>query len=51
MGGNSMSGYKCAFCGKVSGTTKDAVTKKEKPAMSDRGCTGSSSGKHKWVKK
>lgn len=33
-----MSGYKCAFCGKVSGTTKDAVTKKEKPALSVSGC-------------
>ncbi len=46
-----MSGYKCQFCGKVSGFTKDAVTKKEKPALSDKGCSKSPDGYHKWIKK
>lgn len=46
-----MSGYKCQYCNKVSGTTKDAVTKKEKPALREEGCTNSSNGKHKWIRK
>ena len=46
-----MSGYKCQYCGKVSGTTRNSATGKEKPAMSDNGCLKAPSKKHKWIKK
>lgn len=49
-----MSGYVCAHCGKTSGTIKQMNGPdkgKEKPAMSERGCTVSSTGNHKWVKR
>lgn len=49
-----MAGYQCAYCKRSSGVTKVMVGPlkgTEKPAMSDRGCPKSPSGKHKWVKK
>lgn len=46
-----MAGYKCIFCGKVSGVIRDSATKEEKPALSDKGCSKSSDGYHKWIKK
>ena len=46
-----MSGYRCQYCGKISGTTTDDKTRKERPAMSENGCSASASKWHKWVKK
>ena len=43
-----MADYQCSYCKLKSGKTiiKGVV----KPALSDRGCPKSPSGKHKWVK-
>lgn len=49
-----MTTWVCSYCKRTSGSTKmmnGPEKGKEKPAISERGCDKSPSGKHKWVKR